>query len=61
VEYPDENALNIYTDGSMLSGPRRGGAGLLFIVIDKDGEEEQREHVLGGYSDATQNQMELVS
>ncbi len=59
MEYPDENALNIYTDGSMLSGPRRGGAGLLFVVIGKDGEERQREHVLNGYSGATQNQMEL--
>jgi hypothetical protein len=31
MEYPGENALNIYTDGSMLFGPRRGGAGLLFM------------------------------
>jgi ribonuclease HI len=59
MEYPDENALNIYTDGSMLSTPRRGGAGLLFIVIDNDGSEERQEDVLPGYSGATQNQMEL--
>jgi hypothetical protein len=25
VEYPDEDALNIYTDGSMLPEPWRGG------------------------------------
>jgi ribonuclease HI len=59
MEYPDEAALNIYTDGSMLSGPRRGGAGLLFVTIDADGIEQQREDVLAGFADATQNQMEL--
>jgi ribonuclease HI len=59
VEHPDENALNIYTDGSMLPGPRRGGAGILFLLVDADGNEEQREEVLAGYAGATQNQMEL--
>ncbi len=59
MEYPEENALNIYTDGSMLSGPRRGGAALLFIAVDSCGNEEQREEVLPGYAGATQNQMEL--
>jgi ribonuclease HI len=59
VEYLDEQALNIYTDGSMLSGPRRGGAGLLFVVIDEQGDEQQREDVLPGFAGATQNQMEL--
>jgi len=43
VEYPEENALNIYTDGSMLSSPRRGGAAILVVVIDDQGNEEQRE------------------
>ncbi len=59
MEYPDENALNIYTDGSMLPGPRRGGAGLLFIAVDGQGNEEQREEILPGFAGATQNQMEL--
>jgi ribonuclease HI len=59
VEYPEEDALNIYTDGSMLPGPRRGGAALLFIAVDKEGNEEQRELELPGYAGATQNQMEL--
>jgi ribonuclease HI len=59
VEYPDENALNIYTDGSMLSRPRRGGAASLFVLVDDQGNEEQREEVLAGYAGATQNQMEL--
>jgi ribonuclease HI len=59
MEYPDEDALNIYTDGSMLPGPRRGGAGLLFIAVDSSGNEEHREEVLPGFTGATQNQMEL--
>jgi ribonuclease HI len=59
MEYPEENALNIYTDGSMLPGPRRGGAGLLFILADSEGNEEEWEEVLPGYAGATQNQMEL--
>jgi ribonuclease HI len=59
MEYPEEDALNIYTDGSMLAAPRRGGAGLLLILIDRDGNEERREDVLPGFAGATQNQMEL--
>ncbi len=43
----------------MLSGPRRGGAGLIFIVLDDRGVEQQVEHVLPGFAGATQNQMEL--
>jgi ribonuclease HI len=59
VEYPEENALNIYTDGSMLPGPRRGGAAILFVLVDDRGNEEQWEEVLTGCAGATQNQMEL--
>ena len=59
MEYPEENALNIYTDGSMLPSPRRGGAAILFVLVDDLGNEEQREEVLAGYAGATQNQMEL--
>jgi ribonuclease HI len=59
VEYPEENALNIYTDGSMLPRPRRGGAGILFVLVDSAGNEEQLDEVLSGFAGATQNQMEL--
>jgi ribonuclease HI len=59
VEYPEENSLNIYTDGSMLATPRRGGGGILFVLVDRDGNEEHREEVLPSYANATQNQMEL--
>ena len=59
MEYPEENALNIYTDGSMLPAPRRGGGGIYFIVVDAQGNEEDYEQPLPGYQGATQNQMEL--
>jgi ribonuclease HI len=29
-----EQALNIYTDGSMLPSPRAGGIGIVFVIID---------------------------
>lgn len=59
VDYPEEDALNIYTDGSMLPGPRRGGTGVIFILINEDGEEEEDTPYLPGYTGATNNQMEI--
>ena len=55
-----ENALNIYTDGSQFSKPRRqGGAGFLFISVDDDGEPVVHEESPPGWKGATNNQMEL--
>jgi ribonuclease HI len=59
VDYPEEDALNIYTDGSMLPGPRRGGTGVIFILINDDGDEEEDAPYLPGYTGATNNQMEI--
>jgi len=59
LEYLEEEALNIYTDGSMLPGPRRGGTGIIFILLDSDGNEEAYEPPTSGYMGATNNQMEL--
>ncbi|MDO9287297.1 MAG: ribonuclease H [Thermodesulfovibrionales bacterium] len=56
-----EDALNIYTDGSSLSGPRRGGIGIRFITINDKGNEEIRDIELPGYKGATNNQMELYA
>lgn len=30
-----EDALNIYTDGSMFSDPRAGGIGIVFVIINE--------------------------
>lgn len=59
MEYPEENALNIYTDGSMLPKPRRGGIAGLFVLINEDGEEEDHPLPPRAFSAATNNQMEL--
>ena len=59
VEYRDERDLNIYTDGSSYSGPRRGGVGILFVTVDERGEEKVDEYPLPGYVGATNQQMEL--
>ena len=54
-----ENALHIYTDGSSLPSPRRGGIGILFLLIDSQGREEITDARHAGYEGATNNQMEL--
>jgi ribonuclease HI len=59
VEVRDERDLNIYTDGSSYSGPRRGGVGILYVTVDGHGEEVVEEYPVPGYADATRQQMEL--
>ena len=54
-----ENALNIFTDGSSLSSPRRGGIGVRFVIIESSGEEQVKNFEFAGYRNATNNQMEL--
>jgi ribonuclease HI len=59
VDNISENAINIFTDGSSFSGPRKGGMGILFVVINKEGHEETFEHVPQGHQGANNQQMEL--
>jgi len=54
----DVNALNIYTDGSSYSKPRRGGIGIRFVFPESMNKEEL-DFDLDGYKGATNNQMEL--
>jgi ribonuclease HI len=54
-----ENSLHIYTDGSSLPSPRRGGIGIRFLLIDSEGREEIIDSRHAGYQGATNNQMEL--
>lgn len=56
-----ENAINIYADGSCFQRPRRGGMGIRFVTINAAGNEVWEDHVLPGYLDATNNQMELLA
>jgi ribonuclease HI len=54
-----ENAINIFTDGSSYSGPRKGGMGILFVIINDEGHEETFELVPQGHKGANNQQMEL--
>ncbi len=55
----DETALNIFTDGSSFSNPRKGGVGVRFITVGDDGNEKVYDYTPLGYKGATNNQMEL--
>ena len=57
----DEYALNIYTDGSSLSRPRRGGMGARFVIVDAQGNEVRHDEQFVGHKEATNNQMELLA
>jgi ribonuclease HI len=57
--YPDENALTVYTDGSSLPAPRRGGIGVHFVHTDSVGDETYFDLDEPGYAGATNNKMEL--
>lgn len=59
MEQLDDNALNIYTDGSCLSHPRRGGIGYRFVTVDEDGEEVVHDSAHPGYREGTNQEMEL--
>ncbi len=54
-----EDALNIFTDGSSLGSPRRGGIGVRFVIIDSSAEEQVQDFEFPGYKNATNNEMEL--
>ena len=56
----NENAVNIYTDGSSMSGPRAGGIGIVFVVVNEAGDEVVvNSYDYSGYPGATNNEMEL--
>lgn len=57
----DENALNIYTDGSSYARPRRGGVGILFVWVDSSGNEITEPLNLPGFAGASNNKMELMA
>lgn len=55
-----ERGLGIFTDGSMLSNPgRRGGYAFSLVYEDPEGNEVIEDCPGGGYSRATNNQMEI--
>lgn len=58
----EENALNIYTDGSSYPKPRRGGYGIRIIYVDNQGKEKIEDiPIFESFAGATNNQMELLA
>lgn len=61
MERHDDNALIVYTDGSCLQEPRRGGFAYRLVTIDAIGEELTLDFNPPGYLGATNNEMELLA
>jgi ribonuclease HI len=59
ADYLNDDYLYIYTDGSMYSGPRAGGMGIVFVATGEDGHEQVRPLEMAGHRGANSNQMEL--
>jgi ribonuclease HI len=57
----DEQAVNVFTDGSSLPAPRRGGTGICFVTVDADGNEVIDRLQPQGHQGATNQQMELLA
>lgn len=55
----EEDALNIFTDGSCLPSPRRGGVGIHFVTVNEAGDEVIEDLSIPGYRGETNNRMEL--
>ncbi len=58
VDVIDDNAVNIYTDGSCYQEPRLGGLGILFVVVNDLGDDVVFEEQPAGYRGTTNQQME---
>jgi len=56
-----KHILYVYTDGSSLKEPRRGGMGIRYVYLDDKEEEHCIDLNIEGYSGATNNQMELFA
>ena len=56
-----KNTLYIYTDGSSLAKPRKGGIGIRYVYLDDDENEIRIDYNQYGYREASSNQMELLA
>jgi ribonuclease HI len=57
----DENALNIFTDGSSYGSPRRGGYAFRIITVGDDGYPVVRDEQPYGHAGGTNQEMELLA
>ncbi len=59
MEYLRSDSINVYTDGSQKTKPRRGGFGVVYVTDDGGEEWDVDNFVRTGYAGATNQQMEL--
>jgi ribonuclease HI len=59
MEFLDEHAVNVFTDGSSLQRPRRGGYAFLLVTVGQDGREVVEEFSPNGCMGANNQEMEL--
>jgi ribonuclease HI len=59
VERLEDHAVNVFTDGSSLQGPRRGGYAFVYVTVDEDGQEVVDEFSPDGCAGANNQEMEL--
>jgi ribonuclease HI len=58
----DEEALNIYTDGSSFPGKKRAaGVGVVLMWVDEAGDPQTSEHAPTGFQSATIDEMEIYA
>lgn len=57
----DERAVNVFTDGSSLPSPRRGGTGICVVTVDEAGDEVIDQIQPQGFKGATNQEMELMA
>lgn len=59
VERLEDHAVNVFTDGSSLQRPRRGGYAFIFVTVDVAGREVVDEFSPAGCPGANNQEMEL--
>ena len=57
----DENALNVFTDGSSFASPRRGGLAFRVITVGADGHPVVHDEEPPGFEGGTNQEMELMA
>ena len=57
----DENALNIFTDGSSYGAPRRGGYAFRIVTVGDDGHPVINDEQPLGHAGGTNQEMELLA
>jgi ribonuclease HI len=57
----DENALNIFTDGSSYGSPRRSGYAFRIITVGDDGHPVVHDEQPYGHAGGTNQEMELMA